>query len=282
MLAPHEIDGLLEVFRRRRADGLAVLFITHKLREALAVADRITVLRRGAVTASLPAAGVTESGLVATMLGAEPREAETPVSHAWLRDDAPVVLELSHVEAPDPAGRLPLHDISLALHAGEILGGVAVSGNGQKELGECILGLRRVRAGTIRLFGRDASGYGPGEALAAGAGCMPEEPLGMGSVPAMSVLENMILSDRDRYAGQGGLALRWRAARADVEGALARFSLPFPRLDVPAATLSGGNVARMIFVRELARAEAAGELLPDARYGRAHGGDGARIAFAPP
>ncbi|MHB8576781.1 MAG: ABC transporter ATP-binding protein, partial [Dehalococcoidia bacterium] len=257
VLAPHEIDGLLDIFRRLRADGLAVLFITHKLREVLAVADRITVLRRGEVVAAMPVAGATEGSLVAAMLGATAAaEADAAIPRAMptrtARDGA-VALEIEHADVPDPAGRMPLHDVTLTLRTGEIVGVAGVSGSGQRELGEFILGLRRAGAGTLRIFNRDASRLLPAAVLGTGVGCLPEDPLGMGAIPTMSILENMVLPERRRYAGRGGLSVAWKQARADIEGALRRFTLRIPPLGTPIGTLSGGNVQRTVFMRELAR-----------------------------
>src|SRR5947209_2797047 len=136
VLAPHEIDELLEVFRQLRRDGLAVLFITHKLREVLAVVDRITVLRRGKVTATQPATDATEAGLVALMLGSTSQagtEATVAALPPALQDVQPrsptaqnqsetPVLDIRDANVPDPAGRVHLHDVSLSISPGEIVG----------------------------------------------------------------------------------------------------------------------------------------------------------------
>jgi simple sugar transport system ATP-binding protein len=269
VLAPHEIDELMGVFRQLRNDQLSVLFITHKLREVLAVADRITVLRRGAVTASMPAAGATERSLVSLMLGtsadavmaanaeaASGSTGEDPKQSTIAHENGTGVvpaLEIRDADVPDPAGRVHLTNISLTINPGEIVGVAAVSGNGQKELGDLVLGLRHCRAGSMRIRGFDAARWTPSRVLELGVGCVPEDPLRMGTVPRMSIVENMILSERKRYAGWGGLTVRWKMARAHVEQALQRFSLRVPALDIPVGTLSGGNVQRVVFARELAR-----------------------------
>lgn len=252
VLAPHEVDGLLDVFRRLRADGLAVVFITHKLREVLSVADRITVLRRGRVVASLPAAGATEAKLVALMLGPESAQVTRAQQNGSSpSDEGALVIENAHV--PDPAGRLQLRDISLTVRCGEIVGIAGVAGNGQVELGEFIFGLRRAASGALRVFDRDATRWSSAQLLAAGVGCIPDDPLRLGSVPSMTVLENLVLSDRSRYMRRGGLSIRWREARRHLEAAVQRFGFSLPRLEATAGVLSGGNVQRMVFARELAR-----------------------------
>jgi simple sugar transport system ATP-binding protein len=105
----------------------------------------------------------------------------------------------------------------------------------------------------VRILGVDAARWSPSRVLALGVGCVPEDPLRLGAVPKMSIVENMILSERKQYAGWGGLSLRWKVARLHVERALQRFSLRMPALDTPIGTLSGGNVQRVVFARELAR-----------------------------
>ena len=269
VLAPHEIDELIAVFRQLRQDGLAVLFITHKLREVIAVADRITVLRRGTVAATLPAAGVTEAALVRLMLGSgtgaaaaglesAPRDlaaaapATSPPAPVKGHIKAPV-LHIRDADVPDPAGRVDLHNVSVSIHPGEIVGVAAVAGNGQSELGELVLGLRQCRSGSMSVLGLELPRWSPNRLLRLGVACVPEDPLRHGAVPRMSVLENMVLSERKRYAGRAGLSVRWQLARAHVEAALQRFGLRVPALEMRMATLSGGNVQRVIFARELAR-----------------------------
>ena len=273
VLAPHETDELMHVFRQLREDGLAVLFITHKLREALAVADRITVLRSGAVVASLPAAGVTEAALVSLMLGSSPGDPSRspgdpssgsgssvrfqpvrPLPRPQPEPNGHVpVLDIEDADVPDPAGRVHLRNISLRIRAGEIVGVAAVAGNGEKELGELVLGLRHCRSGAVRVLGAEAPRWSPARVLRLGVACVPEDPLRHGAVAQMSVLENMILSERGRYTARGGLTLRWALARARVEEALQRFGLRVPGLDTRLSALSGGTIQRVVFARELAR-----------------------------
>jgi simple sugar transport system ATP-binding protein len=265
VLAPHEIDELMQVFRQLRRDGLAVLFITHKLREVIAVADRITVLRRGTVVATMPAAGATEASLVSLMLGSgtaiatrtdesiEPEVVSPPAVPIPVHNGSVPALEIVDADVPDPAGRVHLRNVTLTIHPCEIVGVAAVAGNGQMELGEFVLGLRHARSGSMRVLGSDIDRHSPGRILRLGVACVPEDPLRQGAVPHMSVLENMILSERKRYAGRAGMSVRWKLARTHVEEALERFGLRVPALETRIATLSGGNVQRVVFARELAR-----------------------------
>ncbi len=266
VLAPHEIDELLEVFRQLRKDGLAVLFITHKLREVLAVVDRITVLRRGKVTATMPVAeaGATEAGLVALMLGATsqaeaeatttptPQDVPSPVPTVSDHGDTPV-LDIRDANVPDPAGRVHLHNVSLSINSGEIVGVAAVAGNGQKELGEFVQGLRHSSSGSMKLLGTSVRRWSPRRTIALGVACLPEDPLREGAVPTMTVLENMVLPMRQQFASRSGLVMLWRKAREYVVQALQSFGLRMPALEAPIGTLSGGNIQRVVFTREAAR-----------------------------
>jgi general nucleoside transport system ATP-binding protein len=255
VLAPHESEALMAIFRRLREDGLSVLFITHKLREVLAVADYITVLRRGRVAASLPRTNETsERALVALMLGDSdaPPTLDSDASLPVTSTSEPIVT-LEHVGVPDPAGRLDLKDVSLVIRPGEIVGTAAVAGNGQKELGDLLLGIRQAATGTMRVRGKQKHVWSPAELLDSGFGCLPEDPLRMGAVAAMTGLENMVLPDRNRYSRWLGLRLRWEAARQFAARALQQFGLGAPSLDKPIGQLSGGNVQRVVFARELAR-----------------------------
>ena len=259
VLAPHESDALMDVFRRLRDDGLSVLFITHKLREVLAVADFITVLRHGRVAASQPRTQETsEDSLVGLMLGhARPDDAtpqggvrSPPTGEPHSREP---VVKLEGVHVPDPAGRLDLNNISLSIAPGEIVGTAAVAGNGQNELGDVLLGIRQPGAGAMTIFGRTKRKWSPAELLRLGFGGVPEDPLRLGAIASMSGLENMVLPDRQRYTRWGGLGLAWSAARDFAVRALRQFGLTIPALDKPIGLLSGGNIQRLIFARELAR-----------------------------
>ncbi len=256
VLAPHEIEELLDIFRKLRDDGMAVLFITHKLREVLAVSDRISVLRKGALIATVPVEGATEHALVSAMLG----ESGSGEAHSMpLRSANPAsfsedfVVEIKDADVPDPAGRMPLSNITLSIRAGEVIGVAAVAGNGQMELGELILGLRRASRGELSLHGKSALGWSPSQVLAAGVGCVPEDPLRYGAIPSMTVVENMVLERQQQFSGPLGLSMNWRAARDMLTNAVQSFKFTLPPFKYRVGLLSGGNVQRVVFGRELAR-----------------------------
>jgi len=254
-LAPHEVAGLLDVLATLKRDGRAVVFIAHKLSEVLAVADRITVMRRGRVVGSLSRAEATESALVALMFddtttGERTRRPPPPGSEAPLPGAAPA-LELRGVSVRAEAHGCGLADVDLTVAPGELVGVAGVSGNGQRELGDVILGLVAAAAGRKWLWGDDATRWSVARVRASGVVFVPDDALGLAAVPQLSAVENAVLGDRRRYARAGGLAVDWAAARADLTRAFARLGFPVPSLDAPVGTLSGGTVQRAVLAREL-------------------------------
>src|SRR5262245_5329185 len=252
-LAPHEIDSLFRVFETLCADGYAVVFIAHRLREVLGAADRITVMRRGRIAGTLRRAEASEAALVSLMFGAfgaqpAPRPTTTPVG------DEPPRLELRQVSTR-PTGHAPgLAAIDLTIRAREIVGVAGVAGNGQRELGDVILGLEPCLGGAKYLDGQPATRWSVAKIRANGAVFIPEDALGMAAVAPLTVLDNMILGDISTYSRRGGWAVDREAARHDLERALDRLGVTVRALDTPIGALSGGNVQRVILARELARA----------------------------
>ena len=250
-LAPHEIEGLFQVFTNLRRDGYAVVFITHKLREVLVSADRITVLRRGQVAGTLAVPEATENELVCLMFGETIAEAP-PQRSGRVREEVRPLLELKGVSAPGEGGAPGLQDIHLTILSGEIVGVAGVSGNGQRELGDVVLGLERCSKGAKYLKGQNATRWSVARARAEGVAFIPEDPISMAAFPWLTVQENMALGDMHRYSRKGGLSLDWEAVRADLESSLKRLGFQIPSFHTPLGTLSGGNVQRMVLAREMA------------------------------
>jgi ABC-type uncharacterized transport system ATPase subunit len=248
VLAPQESAGLFDTIAGMRAEGLGVVLITHKLREVLACADRIVVMRHGRVAGTLDRAEATEAKLLALMFG----DAFVPPAARGARGGQAIgdcVLELAGVST---SGGQPLRNVSMKLHAGEIVGVAGVSGNGQRELGDLILGLLQPRSGTKRLWQEDASRWPIAKVRRKGVVTIPDDPLALASVPMMSVRENLALGMGVRY--RAGLGIDWPALDADMQRSFARLAFPRPCFAAPAATLSGGNLQRAILARELAHA----------------------------
>jgi ABC-type uncharacterized transport system ATPase subunit len=265
VLAPHEVEGLFEVFNELRRDGYAILFITHKIPEVLASADRITVLRHGAVVSTGTSEGVDGDNLVALMMGID-LEAVPPRARirsdieydskkiAYQREvadgDVTPAVEFKDVwtsEASDPRG---LHAINFKVMPGEMLGVAGISGNGQQELGETLLGMIKQRSGSIFLAGEDVKGWSVSNILEAGVSYVSEDPITMAMVPEMRVDENLVLGELSNY-GNGGIWLDLAGIREKISSALIGFPLRLAPHDMRVDKLSGGNVQRVILAREM-------------------------------
>jgi len=252
VLAPHEVDGLFRVFDELKRDGYAVLFITHKIQEVLQTADRITVLRHGQVVECTPCEGATADHLVDMMLGIGVPEVvrNTQMRQETANGAAVEFRDVWTAEKSDPRG---LHGVSFHVMPGEILGIAGVSGNGQQQLGEVLLGLQRRRSGSVFLFGQDAAGRSIASMLDAGVAYIPEDVMGMAMVPAMKVEENLVLGELQKY-GNGGVWLDRKGMRRQVDSALSRFPLKLAPLDTQVEHLSGGNIQRVVLAREMSMA----------------------------
>ncbi|HEU5099985.1 MAG TPA: ABC transporter ATP-binding protein [Roseiflexaceae bacterium] len=249
VLAPHEAEGLFKIFDSLRQSGYTIIFISHKLNEVLACCDAITVLRQGRVVGSLPRAEATEQKLVSLIVGNKAFD-----SRAYARkptQQALPAVELRGVEAFDDRGRQALHGVDLVIHPGEIVGVAGVSGNGQKELGEVIQGVRPISGGTLLIDGVEASQHSVAQRRAAGVACIPEDPLLMGAVRIMTVEENLALGDTGEASSRGWRPMNWPAARSKAAWLTDRFQLKMPRLHVLIEKLSGGNVQRIVCAREM-------------------------------
>ncbi len=252
VLAPHEADALFQVFDKLRSDGFSVLFITHKLREVLATADRVTVLRRGSVVGTIPREGATEAALVDMMFGTAPPEARSPVTNAPSEEVMPI-LELREVSTDSAQRDVNIQSISMQIRPGEVLVVAGVSGSGQRELGEAILGMEPCSKGKKLVDGQDATHWSVADYRKHGVSYIPEDPGLYGVIQGMTVQENMPLCDRTEYSQFGGVSMDWKAIKVETERSLKNFGLQIPPLDSYVETLSGGNMQRVVLARELSR-----------------------------
>jgi simple sugar transport system ATP-binding protein len=247
VLTPQEAQSLFAVLRRMTAEGHAVIFISHKLDEVKAIADRVTVLRRGRVVATVPAAQADHRTLARMMVG---RDVEfRPVRTPGKRDGE--ALRVDDLWAMSHRGLDALRGVSVTVNRGEILGVAGVAGNGQTELVEVVTGLRRAASGSVHVLGRDVTNANAREVLEAGAAHIPEERMRSGIVGTMSVAENLVLR-RYRYPPfSHGQLLDPEAILAFVGRVIAEYAIATPDARVPAHALSGGNIQRLILAREL-------------------------------
>lgn len=247
VLTPQEAEALFRVMRELRAAGKSLVFISHKLEEVLSIADRCTVLRRGRVVGSLPKEEASKARLAELMVGRS-------VSFERKRQAAQVgdvVLEVEQLEARSSRNLPALRGVSFALHRGEILGIAGVAGNGQSELVEVLAGLRSPEAGSVRLLGQPLPAH-PARLFALGVAHIPEDRIQMGTVPSMSVTENLALRTFDRPPLARGALLDPAAFLAQAEARVREYAIATPSLHTPSRLLSGGNIQKVILARELA------------------------------
>ena len=252
VLPPQEIESFFQVVKRLRSDGYAILFITHKLPEVMAIADRITILRAGTVAGAMSRAEASQAAIIQMMLGKAPPTPARQESAA--QRTAKPLAQLRKVSSPPQASGVRLHEIDLALFGGEIVGVAGVSGNGQRELGDAILGLLPFTAGERRIDEQAANAWSIAQIRNAGIACIPEDALAMGAIRGMDVAENMVLGEQGRYSYLGGMVMNWGKVRTAAADALNTvFATRPPRLEVPVETLSGGNLQRVVVAREVGR-----------------------------
>ena len=247
VLAPQEAEELFVTLRTMTTAGRSVVFISHKLGEVLAIADRITVMRAGKVTAAdVDPAGATRADLARLMVG-------RPVLEALERatvEPGRVVLSVEAVSASNDRGLPALRDVSLEVHAGEIVGIAAVAGNGQAELAEAITGLRPC-SGRITVDGNDVANRPADVAIKAGVGHVPEDRAGVGSAPNLSITDNVIMKRYRQPPISSGWFMDDRASRSMADRLTAAYVVGAPPIDTQVRILSGGNLQRVILAREI-------------------------------
>ena len=247
VLAPQEIEDLFRTLRAMTERGDSVIFISHKLDEVPRIADRITVMRKGAVTAAgVPAGSLTRRELAQLMVGREVLETVEKVE----RESGAVVLELESVSAVSDRGVPALVDASLTVRAGEIVGLAGVAGNGQTELAEVVTGLRAC-SGRITVAGRQVANRPVIEAIDAGVAHVPEDRTGTGSAPNLSLTDNLIMKAYRSAPIGGSWTIDRVSARHRAEALKAAYEVAAPSVDTQVRLLSGGNLQRLILAREI-------------------------------
>jgi general nucleoside transport system ATP-binding protein len=247
VLTPQEADTLFETLRAMAAEGRTVVFISHKLHEVKAVADRVTVLRAGKSVATVEADVATPQSLAALMVGRDVQVGLRVEREAPPRDE--LALAVEELSAQGDRGAQALHGVSLAVRAGEIVAIAGVAGNGQRELAEAITGMRPA-TGAISVGPRRLRGGDPREAIAAGIAYVPEDRLGTGVAPSLTIASNMVLrSYRSRALSRGPL-LRLATIRQRAHDLIRRYDVRAAEPTTPARQLSGGNLQKVVLARE--------------------------------
>ena len=244
-LAPQEADHLFRILRRLKGQGKTIVLITHKLREIMAVTDRISVMRQGRMVAHRDTATTTVAEIAELMVG---RRVLSQVEKEAVKPGRDL-LSVENLRVRDDRGLSSVRNVSFSVRAGEIVGIAGVAGNGQRELSDVIAGLRERTSGTVTLFGRDITGATPRHRFRCGLSYIPEDRVGVGLAPQLSVTDNAILrSYRQHTRGPLIAADRARAFCAHV---VESFKVRAGSLDQRIAGLSGGNLQRLLVGREL-------------------------------
>jgi ABC-type uncharacterized transport system ATPase subunit len=241
VLTPQETKELFGILKKMKNEGKAIIFITHKLEEVLEIADHITILRKGKVTAQMPSSQIAKKGpeakaeLAMKMVGREvilnvEKEAVAPGN---------TVLEVDNLRVLDDRGTESVKGVSFSVRLGEIFGIVGVAGNGQGPLVEAITGLRPPLSGGLAVKGN--------------VGYIPEDRLSMGSVGDLTLAENSILTDYRNQCFSRNLLLNLASIKEWAEGLMTKFCVVAPNVNTPAKQLSGGNLQRLILARELSK-----------------------------
>lgn len=252
VLTPQEADEVLGHVRDFARSGLCtVLIITHKFREVMAYADSVTVLRRGKAVHHCRVADTSPAQLAQAMMGGEQATTSTPVARKPVPANASVALKVEGLKAQGDRGTLALHDLSLFVRAGEILGVAGVSGNGQRELVEALVGQRPRLAGKVTVMGQPYGAH-RAENRKLKVRSLPEEPLRNACVGDLSVAENMALRDFDQPPLSRGGVLSFPYWRSRAREWIAEYGVKTQGEGAPIRSLSGGNVQRAVLARELA------------------------------
>ncbi len=249
VLAPQEVDGLFACVHQLRSQGLSVVMITHKLNEARQMGDRVSVLRGGrTVVEGVEPSTLDDEQLVEAMVGrAVPALPSTRIA---VPSEIVPALSVRGLRVPGDGGRQGVVAVDLDVAPGEVVGIAGVAGSGQRELTDAVLGARSWRAGTVTIAGQPVAKADPRLALAAGAAGVPEDPVGQWVVPGMTVLEHLALArittDRD------GLGVNWAATTTAAAGLEAHAQLSMAAVTRQVASLSGGNIQRVLLTQVLA------------------------------
>jgi simple sugar transport system ATP-binding protein len=248
VLTPQEADHLFRILRGLAANGKTIILVTHKLREVMAVTDRVTVMRHGAVVAERMTGETDEAELAALMVG---RQVALRQMRSPRRPGTPV-LEVNGLRVVDAGGQALLRDISLTVRAGEIVGIAGIAGNGQSELLAALAGLVAPASGRIRLSGEDVAALEARARRRRGIFHIPEDRLRAGLVPALTAAECTILGDQREKCCSGRVLLRHDAIRAATLSRMRDYDVRPTDPDLRASLFSGGNQQKLVCAREMA------------------------------
>ena len=249
VLTPQEANELFRIMRDLTAQGVSIIFITHKLKEVLAVADRVGVLRGGKYVGTADPKTATEASLAELMVG---RKVILQVDKSEARPGQPV-LQIENLVVDDERGQSAVENLNLEVHAGEILGVAGVQGNGQREFVEALTGLRPIKGGRILLDGQDITHASPRHVTELGVAHIPEDREKHGLVMPYSIADNMVLNRYYLKPYANGPVLDQDKIDQDGQMLVKEFDVRTPSVYTPARSLSGGNKQKVIVAREFSR-----------------------------
>lgn len=249
VLTPQEADDLFVIMRAMTTEGKSIIFITHKLREVFAVADRISVMRAGKMVGTVKPADATRERLAEMMVG---REVLLQIDKAQAHPGA-TVLRVQDLCVEDDRRHMVVDGVTLEVRAGEILGVAGVQGNGQTELTEALTGLRRVQAGQVTILGHDTTHATPRQLVTAGMAHIPEDRHKHGLVLSFPVRDNLVLCTYYRSPFAEGVELDYPIIEDEALELVRTFDIRTPTINTSTGSLSGGNQQKVIVARELSR-----------------------------
>ena len=249
VLSPLEVEGFFTILRKLQADGRAIIFISHKMKEVLSISDRITVLRRGKKVYLGPTGELTARELAREMIGEEINEVERSASPHLENDPPDNVLQLSNLTVLGSRNEVAVSDVSMETCRGEIVGIAGVDGNGQRELAEAIMGLRHRASGTIGILGANPQGIKA--VRQRGVSYIPEDRQTTGVIAGFSVTENLLLNVTHLENIAQWNILNQKRKRETAESLIADYDIRPPNPDIPVSSLSGGNQQKIVLAREI-------------------------------
>lgn len=248
MLTPQEVDGLFAIISNLTKQGLAVVLITHKIREVLANSERITIMRRGKLVKTIPTKEASEEILVQLMIGNEKtHSAVETLERRPFTEPQPVKIETKNIKVLDSHGTTVVNDVSIQIKGGEIVGFAAVAGNGQREIAEAIYGMSRVKEGKVLLDGKDVTHESIQKHLEGGLANIPEDRIAQGILPRRSLAESLIL-------GAHHFLYKNKSFDIEVANQYARRAIDYYKILTPSekvntGRLSGGNIQKVVIAK---------------------------------
>jgi len=241
-------DNIMNIMKKLRDEGKAVLFITHKVDEVFEIADRVTVLRKGKKVLTKDVKEITKDELIIAMFGRYSEDLEYSRCRRYSNGLTPI-LKVDNIKVKDDLGKIAVDNVSLEVYQGEIVGIAGPVGSGQRELLEAIAGIRKVVSGKVYMFNIDVTNRDSKFIRKLGVAYIPDDRLSIGSALSLTVRDNLIMRDLDIYTNRIGIYVKSRFR--NLEHILSKVGLSKELLEVPCADLSGGMIQRVILAREL-------------------------------